>query len=342
MYSSLEQDILSVLPNAGHLSTAEIHRKLSNTTLDGPVSTRTILRAMERLLEASLVESQKQGVSLTWRKRAGANGIRLGAMMTHDEALALQTLKRFSARQIPALVAESLSGMFDVARKRLENAGDEYSRRYLKWEDKVDVVNGGFTLRCPTIGSQLFSEVSQALFHERKLEIIYRPRTNADNGTAKTILPLGLVEMGGLVYLVAGMDRHENPAMYRLDRLSRATMLDEAFSYPRTFSLADYVRQQRQFDFMVEGVIRLKLRFSNGAGDHLLETPLSEDQQAERSGDFLEVSCSVALSQRLRWWLRAFGPNVEVVEPASLRAEFAREAKMLTAIYGKRETASIA
>ena len=40
------------------------------------------------------------------------------------------------------------------------------------------------------------------------------------------------------------------------------------------------------------------------------------------------------LSQRLRWWLRSFGPNVEVLGPASLRAELAAEARALARSYG--------
>jgi predicted DNA-binding transcriptional regulator YafY len=47
------------------------------------------------------------------------------------------------------------------------------------------------------------------------------------------------------------------------------------------------------------------------------------------------VQGTVMLSQRLRWWLRSFGPNVEVLTPASLRAELAAEAARLYEMYGK-------
>jgi predicted DNA-binding transcriptional regulator YafY len=86
---------------------------------------------------------------------------------------------------------------------------------------------------------------------------------------------------------------------------------------------------------MVQGEILLKLSFSNGAGDHLLETPFADDQKEQRVGDRLDVQGTTLLSQRLRWWLRSFGPSVEVLEPEDLRAELASEARELAAMYRK-------
>lgn len=333
----LDREIMHILPDAAkgdaYMSTPDVHRRLSVFKIDPPV-VKTVQRRLEKLLDDGLVEYKRRGTALLWRKRAGASGLaKASGMMTHDEALALQMLRRFSSRQIPSLVAETLSPVFEVAERRLESANNDGERRYRKWGDKVEVESGGFTLRYPAIDSAIFSAVSQALFYEHQLEIVYRPRTKSDNNEAKVVYPLGLVEVGGLVYLVASMARYPNPAMYRLDRLSCAAMLPELFVYPRDFRLSDYVRQQRQFDFMVEGKIRVKLRFSNGAGAHLLEAPLSDDQHVTRAGNDLEVRGTVLLSQRLRWWLRSFGPNVEVLAPASLRAEQAAEAQALAVMY---------
>jgi predicted DNA-binding transcriptional regulator YafY len=338
--SMLDRSIISVLPDGAatneYISTPEVHRRLSLIEPDMPVI-KTVQRRLERMCDDGLVEQDKRGVALYWRKRAGASGMaaKASSMMTRDEALVLQTLKRFSSRQIPVLVAEHLSAMFQAAQARLEVANSEDDRRYLKWADKVAVENGAFTLKCPTIDGDIFSAVSRALFYERKLEIVYRPRNKLDNEDAKIILPLGLVEVGGLVYLIGATEGRPNPTMYRLDRLWRAAMMLESFDYPRSFQLANYVKQQRQFDFMVQGEILLKLRFSNGAGDHLLETPFADDQKEQRVGDRLDVQGTTLLSQRLRWWLRSFGPSVEVLEPEYLRTELASEARELAAMYRK-------
>jgi predicted DNA-binding transcriptional regulator YafY len=334
----LDREILQVLPDAARgeapISTPDVHSKVSATLLDPPV-VKTVQRRLEEMLKESLVVMEQRGRAKYWRKVAGASGLaaKAAGMMTHDEALALQTLRRFSTWRIPALVAETLTPLFDVAGKRLATVNNEHERRYRKWIDKIEVETGSFALRYPEIDPDIFATVSQALFNEQKLEIVYQPRSKIDNAKAKTIYPIGLVEVGGLVYLVATMPGHPKPAMYRLDRLTSVTMSPESCTNPRGFRLSEYVREQRQFDFMVEGEIDLRLRFRNGAGNHLLEAPLSDDQQAAQHGDALEVRGTVLLSQRLRWWLRAFGPNVEVLQPSHLRAELAAEAKALGAIY---------
>lgn len=336
---TLDSKIISVLPNAGgnaeFLSTPSVHKKLEVIESDVPVI-KTVQRRLEKLHLEGLVEMEKRGAAWFWRKGAGAGGMagKSGAIMTREEALALHVLRSFTSRQIPTLVAEALSDLFAVADKRLEAAVTEDERRYSRWADKVAVEHSGFALRYPEIDPEIFGTISQALFHERKLEILYRPRSNVTNDKCKVILPLGLVEVGGLVYLIGGTEGRSNPTMYRLDRLASADMMVESFSYPRSFKLDDYVKQQRQFDFMVEGEVTLKLRFVNGAGDHLLETPFAADQEARQTSTGLEVLGTVLLSQRLRWWLRSFGPYVEVMEPEQLRAELAAEAHALAALYG--------
>jgi predicted DNA-binding transcriptional regulator YafY len=336
--SDIDREIMRVLPDAAtqspYLSTPDIHRRLMSTVPNMP-SSKTIYRHLAKLEEEGLVELDQRGRTSVWRKKAGASGMaaKAGAMMSFDEALALQTLRRFSSRQIPGLVADSLSPMFEIADMRLQRTNNETERKYSRWASKVAVESGGFALHYPSIDRDQFATVSRALFDERQLEILYRPRNNADNDRPKTVLPFGIVEVGGLVYLVAGMEGKSNPTMYRMDRIARAAARLESFVYPSSFSLDAYVKQQRSFDFMVEKEVQLKLKFVGAAGEHLLETPMSKDQKSTRKGDALHVQGTVMLSQRLRWWLRSFGPNVEVIGPASLRAELAEEAAELAKIY---------
>ncbi|MFM0375793.1 WYL domain-containing protein [Paraburkholderia strydomiana] len=338
--SDIDREIMRVLPDAAtqspYLSTPDIHRRLMSTVQNMP-SSKTIHRHLSKLEEEGLVEMDQRGTASVWRKKAGASGMaaKAGAMMSFDEALALQTLRRFSSRQIPGLVADSLSAMFGIADTRLQRTNSETERKYSRWASKVAVESGGFALNYPVIDRETFATVSRALFEERKLGILYRPRHKADNDRGKIVLPFGLVEVGGLVYLVAGTEGKTNPTMYRMDRVARADAMLESFVYPASFSLDAYVRQQRSFDFMVEKEVVLKLKFVCGAGDHLLEAPMSKDQKSTREDGALHVQGTVMLSQRLRWWLRSFGPYVEVVGPAGLRSELAAEAAELAQIYGQ-------
>lgn len=332
-----DRDIMSILPVAGSgqgLSTPQVQEALARLGLHFTY-TKTVQRMLTKLEETRHVESVRHGRALYWHKLEGAQGLGggKGSMMNFDDALALQTLRRFSSRQIPTLVAQSLTHLFDAADRRLALSNNDVERSYTQWSGKVAVESGAFALKVPDIDAANFSTITRALFHERKLKIVYRPRSNPTNETWQQVLPLGLVEVGGTVYLIAGREGKPNPTMYRVNRVQHAEISLESFVYPATFKLETYVKEQRQFDFLVEGTVPVALRFTAGAGDHLLETPICDDQTHIVEGDRLEVRGVVALSLRLRWWLRSFGPNVEILEPAFLREEFAAEARALAGLY---------
>jgi predicted DNA-binding transcriptional regulator YafY len=229
--------------------------------------------------------------------------------------------------------ARALSSMYAMAETRFARPQSERERKIASWPQKVAIESASFPLQRPVIDPTLFASVSYALFEERKLDIGYRARHNGGLEKSQVIWPLGLVEVGTLVYLISQRDTRPEPFMYRLDRIVRADVLLESFRYPTSFSLDQYVRTQRSFDFLVEKEIALDLKFTHHAGHHLLESPFAPDQTHEQQDDFLRVRGTVMLSQRLRWWLRSFGPHVEVLAPQSLREELAAEARELAGIY---------
>ncbi|MGG7606614.1 WYL domain-containing protein [Massilia sp. BKSP1R2A-1] len=61
---------------------------------------------------------------------------------------------------------------------------------------------------------------------------------------------------------------------------------------------------------------------TRAAGEHLFETPLSEDQvlAADDAGR-LHLAATVPNTRALLWWLLGFGDGVVIEEPASLREE---------------------
>ncbi|SAL05156.1 transcriptional regulator [Caballeronia calidae] len=345
----LRRQIMRLLPDAANsgdfISTPALYQRLQRLFAEPP-TIKTVGRRLQKLEDEGLVESRRDGTASTWRRKAGASGMAAKAgSMTFDEALALQTLKRFSSRQIPELVAESLSSMFELAEARLSRTNTANEAKYARWASKVAVESGGFALRCPAIDPAMFAAASRALFEEHKLSVVYRPRSDDHKEKARVLMPLGIVEVGTLVYLIAATDGKEDgtrnrsgtalrPIMYRMDRFASIEPKPERFDYPPEFSLDAYVKEDRHFDFQEGEDVRLELRFTHGRGDHLLEARLAADQAAEMQGDALIVRGTVPLSQRLRWWLRAFGPYVEVLAPASLRDELAAEAHALARLYG--------
>lgn len=67
----------------------------------------------------------------------------------------------------------------------------------------------------------------------------------------------------------------------------------------------------------------------------LTETPLEINQHISEFNDGTYIlNASVKDTEQLRWWIRSFGAGIEVLEPLSLREEFAKEVRTLSYMYG--------
>ena len=340
MSTKIDSEILAVLPTPRDQQrwmttpgVADAVRRLGTEV----AHVKTVQRRLEALLEQGVLVNRRAGNALEWQRKDGASGIaaKAGAMMGFDEALALQVLSRFAGRQIPSLVSLSLKGLFDVANERLARGSSHEGQRHANWHRKVAVVDGAFQLIRPPIKEVIFQMVSHALFAEQLLEIGYRARSKPSNEPVRHVLmPLGLVEAAEMVYLVAKQPGKPNPVTYRLDRMESAEVQLESFTYPLDFSLAQYVENERHFDFFPQGKVQVVLRFAGDARHAVVETPISTDQAIETNDDdSITVQATVMLSDRLHWWIRAFGPYVEVLEPKQLRQTFANEAKRAHELY---------
>lgn len=123
-------------------------------------------------------------------------------------------------------------------------------------------------------------------------------------------MPLGLVQQGPRLYLVCRYRGYDNERNLALHRILSAEMTTLSFDRPREFDLKKYDDDGR-FGFGEGGKVGLTFRIERGAGLHLLESPLSTDQQVVELDDGnLEISATVVDSAMLEWWLRGFGDAV--------------------------------
>jgi predicted DNA-binding transcriptional regulator YafY len=112
-------------------------------------------------------------------------------------------------------------------------------------------------------------------------------------------------------------------------------LLDKEVTVPNGFSLDAYIAEG-EFDYptIPEHTIQLTLKINKGIKKYLSETPLSTDQQVTQlDASAYQLHATVKDTLQLRWWLRSFAADVEVLEPLALREEFAETAKALSQIY---------
>ena len=180
--------------------------------------------------------------------------------------------------------------------------------------------------------------LQEALWLERKLRITYERGPNCE-AVQRLIEPFGLVAKGSVWYLVGSVDG--NMRSYRVSRVSQAEVLDERADIPADFDLGEYwERSSSSFkanvpnytaQFWVSPAVWPRLSF---AGRFARVTQTDEtDARGWRKAivgfDVEEMACEYAVS---------FGPNLEVIEPISLREKVINMVQATLRFYSKTAT----
>ena len=339
--------LLDLLPDEGGvgITTAQIQERLRSRAIDTKwlKSTR---RALQRLEDEGLAYSERQGRHLYWWRRAGVGGMASGSRrrMSLGQALALRILDvAVDTYRVPWVVRTELNALFDAARISLEKApiGDAHK----SWMGRVAVLDEGYARVAPAIDPEVAEKVSMALFKTLRLCLRYTSAEKAgDEAPSLPVLvePLGWVARNGLHYLVARKTETGELRHYRLDRIRQAEF-GKVFLYPGDFSLKLHIEDEGAFDYPGQGKKEnVVLRFAREWGKHLLGTPVNGTQEiVERTDKYITVRFEAWDSERLLWWIRGFGPHVEVLQPEGLRGILREDAARACRLYGARQREAV-
>lgn len=301
----LALELLRRIPRNRKVSASELHEQIAGLGLDRDL--RTIQRQLEMLSEHFDIERDDRSKPFGYRWKERAKGLAL-PMLSEQESLLLTLAEQHLRNLLPASLMKSMEGFFVQARTNLGPSGN--SRREREWLSKVRVVSTTQPLLPPRIRQEVFEEVSNALYANRWLAIDYR---NAAGKRSKAdVMPLGLAQQGPRLYLVCRYRDFENERSLALHRIISAKASSLTFERPTEFDLQKYDDDGR-FGFGEGKRIRLTFRIDKGAGRHLLESPLSADQQVTEIGDQFEISATVVETAQLNRWLQGFGDQVREI-----------------------------
>jgi predicted DNA-binding transcriptional regulator YafY len=299
-------ELLRRIPRGRKVTASELHRQLKDAGIDRDL--RTIQRQLEMLSEHFEIERDDRSKPYGYRWLEQAKALAVPCLTPH-ESLLLQVAEQHLKNLLPARLMKSMEGFFTQARR---NLGPESSARLEReWLGKVRVVATSQPLLPPRIAPGVFETVSEALYLNRWLYLDYRNAAGKRNKV--DVMPLGLVQQGPRLYLVCRYRGYDNERNLALHRILSAEMSTLTFDRPKEFDLKKYDDDGR-FGFGEGEKIRLSFRIERDAGVHLLETPLSSDQQVVELDDgTLEITATVVDSAMLEWWLRGFGDAVSHV-----------------------------
>jgi predicted DNA-binding transcriptional regulator YafY len=201
----------------------------------------------------------------------------------------------------------------------------------------VQVRSRRLALIPPVVKPAVHETVCRALVSARQLEIRYDSRSTR-RSSSMIVHPLGLVVADGIGYLVATIDAYTDVRQLAMHRIQAAEQLDLAARRPPGFSLKAHLDEGGMELRHSSALLALRFRIRAPWATHLEESKLSRDQRVEPGSDgWAVITATVADTMQIRWWLRGYGADLEVMEPASLREEFARLAQQGVELYRNRE-----
>lgn len=310
------------------VSTGRIHEYLQHQ--EGfDISLRSVQRDLNSLSTVFPLVSTQQGRETHWSFLE--KGVVDIPALDIDTAIAFDMVERFLKDLLPPSALANLYPHIEAAQHKLEEARQH--KRIGKWSDKVRVLSRGQPLIKAEIPPDVLSGVYQALYEERSLVISREGKRDAE------ISPLGIVHRGATIYLVCRFWGYDQARQVALHRITRAEVLDKPATPMPGFCLDDYIQKEHQFHYPIgDKPLQLKARFFDWSGSHLLEIPLSEDQQAvEEDESTLLITATVDDTMELRWWLLAFGGNVEVLGDETLLAWMREQSGWMAEYYWQED-----
>jgi proteasome accessory factor B len=182
---------------------------------------------------------------------------------------------------------------------------------------------------------RIFERVATAWTARRQMRIRYRSLQATE--AREWVLEPYFVEMTGIGYssYVIGhaiRQGREGIITFKLDRIEEAHILDSSFQVPEGLDIVGLLSDSWGIIWGEERVV--KLRFSPGVTRRVKESVWHPSQTIEDQADGgCVMTLAVGSILEITPWIRSWGPDVEVLEPEELRAQFREWAKQMERIY---------
>ncbi|MEC3975116.1 helix-turn-helix transcriptional regulator [Amycolatopsis sp. H20-H5] len=294
------------------------------------------LGVSERTMHRDLSALRDSGVPL-WTETGRHGGVRLveGWRARLDGLTGREAVALFALGVPDALAGLGLGTAVSAAHAKVSASLPKDLR------DQAEHVAGRFHLDAPrwfaaTDEASELAVVARAVWARHRLNVRYQRR---DKVAERLLEPLGLVLKAGVWYLVARVPEDDALRTYRVSRIVSAEEVDERFERPAGFNLARWWRDSSANFERMPLRLTVKVRLSR-AGVRSLRRLLGPDESsadafvslgpADAEGwadaELALENRDIGLSQ-----LTSIGAEVEILEPADLRAALAETGAAIAA-----------
>ncbi len=304
-------ELLRRIPRQGKVTAKDLHRQLQGAGLKKGL--RTVQRQLKSLSEHFDIECDDREKPYGYRWKEQSEGFCVPGLSLQDSLL-LTLAEQYLRAILPAKLMQSMEVFFTQARYDLKH--HEKHPPEQEWLSKVRIVDTTQPLLPPKIKPGVFEAVSNALYDNKWLKLNYK-NVDGKRGNYR-VMPLGLAQQGPRLYLVCRFEGFDNERSLALHRIISAEVSTMSFERPPEFDLKKYDDDGR-FGFGEGERIRLTFRIQKPNGFHLLESPLSKDQEVTELDDEYQITATVVDTEQLNWWLRGFGDAVRGIRKKPLK-----------------------
>ena len=296
----------------------------------------------------------RAGFSTTLRTiQRDLNTLSTAFPLTNDEAKPQGWSWAIDAKQIDIPALDQLSAVgFALAQSQLKQTFPRSTLDYLDpWFRSANqtlkdeaihekptnqlfrVISRSMSLLPPKISPKVQDVIYECTLKQTQVRVEYLAR-GEKNAREYKVNPLAVVIADSVCYLVCTINLYKDIRLLALHRIQKASASIDKSIQSKAFRLDDYLAKGSLGFLRTDKPIRLEFLIHSKWAHHLAETPISENQSMEElSSDWTRIKASVPDTSQLRWWLRGFGPAVEVLKPLELRQEFLKDAKAIRRQY---------
>lgn len=301
-------ELLKRIPASRWVTIKDVQAELQEQDARFIRSERNYQKMFRKLVNEGLIDEDDS--SRPHRFKSNETSKRLTVRSLNAKEALLLTLAEQQLRPLlPAKLMKSMDSFFTEARSQLD--GKPLAQLEREWLGKVRTFSTTQPLLPPKVDPEVFQQVSNALFENRWLELTYK---NAESKKAASykVMPLGLVQQGPRMYLACRFDGYEDNRSLALHRMQSAVASTLTFDRPENFSLSQ-ANEDLSFTDGSPKLVRLTFTIDKANGLHIVECPLSNDQQVVDVGDAYEVTATVVQTDVLDRWLTGFGDAISAI-----------------------------
>lgn len=183
---------------------------------------------------------------------------------------------------------------------------------------------------------QAFVDIHQAIASTRRVRMRYYTASRGDE-TERTVHPYHLANIRGDWYLIAFDEFRQEIRNFSIGRIKEWEILNDKFRRNENFKINDYMGAAFNAERRNEPVDVL-IRFDAQSSRYIREKqwhPSQKIEDLEDGGTLFRIQ-TTGLGELKRWVLQ-YGSSAEILEPTSLRQEFAQEAQKLLKLYSPHQ-----